>query len=161
MSLIAPDDPLVALPLNKAMAKGIIVVAADTGSAVKGENFPASLKNVISVRTNKQDNSVTSALLESINFSGCKILTTLPYGTYDFISGNSIVTAEVSGVVALLLELKHEITVAETYIILQKAKLLPKDGSIAGVSANSAVSTLCETIACNQHVLSFAQKTTL
>jgi subtilisin family serine protease len=157
MSLTGPQDPLLALLLNKAMAKGIIVVAADTGSAGSGEDFPASLKDVISVQSIKQHVPMPDPLAESIAAPGDKVLTTLPHGTYDFISGSSIAAAEVSGVVALLLELKSNLTVAEAYTILQKSKIVLKDGSIAGVNANAALNTLCEITSCSRQVLSFAQ----
>lgn len=156
MSLTGPEDSLLALLLNKAMAKGMIVVAADTGSGGSKENFPASLKDVISVQSIKQPDSV----VESITAPGDKVLTTLPHGTYDFISGSSIAAAEVSGVVALLLELKPDLTVAEAHTILQKSKMVSKGGIIAGVNANVAVNTLCETTPCPHQVLSFAQANT-
>ncbi len=154
MSLTGPQDPLLTLLLNKAMAKGIIVVAADTGSA---KDFPASLKDVISVQSIKQHAQVVGSLVENITAPGDKILTTLPHGTYDFISGSSIAAAEVSGVVALLLEIKPDLSLAEAHTILQKSKLISKDGIIAGVNANAALNTLCETTACSDQVLSFAQ----
>jgi subtilisin family serine protease len=152
MSLTGPQDPLLAVLLNKAMAKGIIIVAADAGSADSSENFPASLKDVISVQPIKQ----TDSALGSITAPGDKILTTLPHGTYDFISGSSIAAAEVSGVVALLLELRPDLTLAEVHTILQKSKLISKDGVIAGVNANAAVNTLCEATSCSHQVLDFA-----
>jgi subtilisin family serine protease len=157
MSLTGPTDPLLALLLNKAMATGIIVVAANTGSAGLGENFPASLKDVISVQSIKQLVSEPNSLAQSISAPGDKVLTTLPHGTYDFISGSSIAAAEVSGVVALLLELKSDLTVAEAHTILQKSKTISKDGIIDGINANAAVNNLCETTACADQVLSFAQ----
>jgi subtilisin family serine protease len=152
ISLTGPEDPILALLLKQAMAKGIIVVAADTGSGNTSENFPASLKDVISVRSINKPESLT----DSISAPGDKVLTTLPHGTYDFISGSSIAAAEVSGVVALLLELKPDLTLAEAHTILQKSKLISKDGIIAGVNANAAVNTLCETSSCSDKVFSFA-----
>jgi subtilisin family serine protease len=154
MSLTGPQDPLLAVLLNKAMAKGIIVVAADTGSAA---DFPASLKDVISVQSIKQHVPMPESLAENITAPGDKVLTTLPHGTYDFISGSSIAAAEVSGVVALLLEIKSDLTLADTHTILQKSKLVSKDGVITGVNANAALNALCETTACSDQVLSFAQ----
>lgn len=154
MSLTGPQDPLLTVLLNKAMAKGIIVVAADTGSAA---DFPASLKDVISVQSIKQRVPMPDSLAENITAPGDKVLTTLPHGTYDFISGSSIAAAEVSGVVALLLEIKPDLTLAETRTILQKSKLVSKDGIITGVNANAALNALCETTACSDQILSFAQ----
>lgn len=157
MSLTGPQDPLLTLLLKKALEKGIIVVAADTGSGNTSENFPASLKDVISVQSIKQPASTPGSLAESISAPGEKVLTTLPYGTYDFISGSSIAAAEVSGVVALLLELKHDLTVAEAHTILQKSKITSKEGLISGVNANVAVNSLCESARCGHQFLSFAQ----
>jgi subtilisin family serine protease len=154
MSLTGPQDPLLTLLLNKAMEKGIIVVAADTGSA---DDFPASLKDVISVQSIKQQAPVPGSLAENIAAPGDKILTTLPHGTYDFISGSSIAAAEVSGVVALLLELKPELTVAEAHTILQSSKITSKEGLASGINANIAVNSLCKTTPCSQEVLGFAQ----
>lgn len=162
MSLTGPQDPLLTLLLDKAMAKGIIVVAADTGSARPQENFPASLKDVISVQSVKPQVSKVDALLKSIVAPGDKILTTLPHGTYDFISGSSIAAAEVSGVVALLLELKPDLKAAEAQAVLQEAKMTTIDGIIKGVNANVAVNKLCETTPCvHQQVLGFAQVSSL
>jgi subtilisin family serine protease len=157
MSLTGPQDPLLTLLLNKALEKGIIVVAADTGTGNTNENFPASLKDVISVKSITQTVSAPTSLADSISAPGEKVLTTLPYGTYDFISGSSIAAAEVSGVVALLLELKPDLTVAEAHTILQESKILSKDGIISGVDANVAVNSLCKSIHCQHELVSFAQ----
>lgn len=154
MSLTGPKDPLLTLLINKALSKGIIVVAADTGSA---GDFPASLKNVISVQSIKQQIPESDTLAASITAPGDKILTTLPHGTYDFISGSSIAAAEVSGVVALLLELKPDLTAAETHTILQKSKRSANDGMVSGINANVAVNSLCKTASCSEQVLGFAQ----
>ncbi len=153
MSLTGPEDPILALLLKEAMAKGIIVVAADTGSGKASENFPASLKDVISVRSINKSNSLTNI----ISAPGDKILTTLPHGTYDFISGSSIAAAEISGVVALLMELKPNLTLAEAHTILSESKLTDKDGVLAGVNADAAIKTLCETTSCSHRMLGFAQ----
>ena len=152
MSLTGPHDPLLSLLLNKAIKKGIIVVAADTGASNPAENFPASLKDVISVQAIKQP----AIISESISAPGEKVLTTLPYGTYDFISGSSIAAAEVSGVIALLLELKRDLSVGEVHAILKKSKITLKDGMISGVSANMAVNSLCEASPCSKQIFSFA-----
>lgn len=143
MSLGGPQDAFLELLLNKAIENGIIVIAADTGLAKKDENFPASLKNVISVQSSKQPNQIPQ--LPTITAPGEKILTTLPHGTYDFISGSSVAAAEVSGIIALLLELKPDLTFAEARSILQKSELPATDHSFSGINANTAVIALCET----------------
>jgi subtilisin family serine protease len=154
MSLTGPQDAFLELLLNKAIEKGIIVIAADTGLDKKDENFPASLKDVISVQSLKEPDHITQ--VQTITAPGEKILTTLPHGTYDFISGSSIAAAEVSGIVALLLELKPDLTFAEARSILQKSELPATNHSFSGINANTAVTALCETTTCPQEVLSFA-----
>ena len=156
MSLIGPDDPLLAVLLDKAIEKGIFVVAANTGIGNANERFPASLKNVIAVQSSPglkvqpQDQAI------AVTAPGEKILTTLPQGTYDFISGSSIAAAEVSGIVALLLELKPDLTLAETQSILQKSELPTQKGNGSGISARTAVLALCEMTACTQNTLSLS-----
>ncbi len=160
MSLTGPKDPILTLLLDRAIKKGIIVVAADTGSGDAKESFPASLDGVLSVQAMNPSASVAvskSMLTSSIVAPGEKILTTLPYGTYDFISGSSIAAAEVSGVVALLLELKPDLSEAQIKSILQKSKLMPKDGIASGINASLAVNSLCESKGCSPQLISFAK----
>ena len=154
MSLTGPQDAFLELLLNKAIEKGIIVIAADTGLDNKDENFPASLKKKISVQSLRQPDQIPQ--LHTITAPGEKILTTLPHGTYDFISGSSIAAAEVSGIVALLLELKPDLTFAEARSILQKSESPATIDSFSGINANTAITALCETTTCPQEVLSFA-----
>ncbi len=156
MSLTGPEDPLLTLLLNKALEKGIIVVAADTGDN-SSINFPASLKGVISVQSIKTTASNPNSLNGSISAPSEKILTTLPHGTYDFISGSSIAAAEISGVIALLLELKPDLTAAGANAILQESKISSKDGQGSGINANVALNSLCGFKGCPQHMLSFAK----
>jgi subtilisin family serine protease len=154
MSLTGPKDPLLTLLLKKALEKGIIIVASDTGT---GENFPASLNDVISVQSVNQTVLQAPSTSDSISAPGDKVLTTLPYGTYDFISGSSIAAAEISGVVALLLEIKPDLSVAQVHTILDKSKIASKEGLLSGINANVALSSLCESSPCPKEILSFAQ----
>lgn len=156
MSLTGPYDPFVALLLTKAIEKGIIVVAANAGVDKANESFPASLKNVIAVQSQPQSQEHTQTQTTFVTAPGEKILTTLPHGTYDFISGSSIAAAEVSGIIALLMELKPDLNLAETKAILQKSKLPSKKGYFSGINANTAVLTLCETTSCPQEMFSLA-----
>jgi subtilisin family serine protease len=158
MSLTGPEDPLLSILLKKALAKGIVVVAADTGLDNPQENFPASLPDVISVQSLKQPNENSAGKrVSTVAAPGEKILTTLPHGTYDFISGSSIAAAEVSGVVALLLELKPELTIPEIHAILQKSKFTTNNGIDVGINANVAVNSVCEKNQCTPGLLSYAK----
>lgn len=156
MSLTGPQDPLLELLLNKAIEKGMIVVAANSKQTPDSGNFPASLQNVISVQASPKTDS--SHLIKEITAPGDKILTTLPHGTYDFISGSSISAAEVSGIIALLMEIKPDLTLAETQLILEKSQLLSKNNPFQSINANSAVLALCETTTCPEQTLSLAKR---
>lgn len=159
MSLTGPQDPLLEILLNKAIEKGIIVVAANRGLNKENENFPASLKNVISVQTVGQAADKHNTGDPSVTAPGDKILTTLPHGTYDFISGSSIAAAEVSGIVALLMELKPDLGVEEIKSILLKSGLPENMNMFSGINASHAVTALCETTNCPEDGLSFAWDT--
>ena len=151
MSLTGPYDPLLALLINKAISKGIIVVASQTGSGLANENFPAMLAKVIAVQSLRHSAEASNKAIQIIQAPGEHILTTLPYSTYDFISGSSMAAAEISGVIALLLEINPELSAEEIKAILLKSNL----SSSEGVSAKNAVLAVCALSACAEHALSF------
>jgi subtilisin family serine protease len=158
MSLTGPEDPILALLIDKAIQKGIVVVAADTGKKDSAENFPASMQGVISVQSLEQKEANTNASsAKAISAPGETVLTTLPHGTYDFISGSSMAAAEVSGIVALLLEIEHGLTSERISSILKEARQISKDSEIAGINANAALDKLCHKKSCANETLSFAK----
>ena len=158
MSLTGPEDPILALLIDKAIKKGIAVVAADTGRKDSADNFPASMQGVISVQSLEQKQTKPGTLsAEAITAPGETVLTTLPHGTYDFISGSSMAAAEVSGIVALLMEIEHGLTPDTISTILKQAKLNSKDGEITGINANAALDKLCHRKSCSNQNLSFAK----
>lgn len=154
MSLTGPQDSLLEKLLNKAMEKGMIIVASDTGSKNDKEQFPASLKNVISVQTLGIPYTNKKKKNQSIIIPGENILTTVPHGSYDFISGSSLSAAQVSGIVALLLELKPDMTLFEIKKILQKSvsatSTATKKGLSYGINANTAVLEICDEQQCRK-----------
>ena len=98
LSLSGPDDPLLQQLIEKALAKGIIVIAAVPGNDdVNG--FPGSIPGVIAVGQSGVANN------PEIIAPGLDILTTVPHQAYDFMTGSSFSTPHVAGVVALLLQL--------------------------------------------------------
>lgn len=91
LSLTGPYDPLLARLIEKAVQQGIIIIASQTDREDAKSGFPAQQPGVIGVR------SINSKLVQSsyesqamtVSAPGEDILTTLPNGAYDFISGNS------------------------------------------------------------------------
>jgi subtilisin family serine protease len=82
---------------------------------------------------------------------GREILTLLPGGHYDFASGASIATAQVSGVIALMLAKNPGLSAASAYRLLRdtSSSLQTADGDVKGVDACAAVVTLVGQGACH------------
>jgi subtilisin family serine protease len=113
MSFAGPRDPLVQLALKRAYDKGIVLVAAAGNAGPQSEPlFPAADPNVIAVTAT----DVNDALLPQANQGshiavaapGVDILVPAPNAQYQITSGTSVAAAEVSGVVALMLERKPD-----------------------------------------------------
>lgn len=155
MSLTGPKDPLLEQLLSKAISKGMIVVVADVGDQKATENFPASMDNVLAVQASKPTDSQTSLNTARLKAPGDKILTTLPYGTYDFISGSSMATAEVSGIIALLLELKPDLTLSEIRTLLKTSSKDLTQVTQPVINVQNAILALCATTSCTQNQNTF------
>jgi hypothetical protein len=101
LSLGGPRDPLLERLVRAALARGIVVVAA------RGETtnapFPSGVAGVVAVRASSSRGN-SARLSNELAAPGQEILTTVPGGHYDFLSGSSLAAAQVSGVAALLLE---------------------------------------------------------
>jgi len=134
MSLTGPIDPILTMLLDKAAENGIIIIAADAGSNSDKISFPASLDSVIAVRNTDAKNAIQATRLRSIAAPGSDILTTLPHGKYDYVSGSSLAAAQVSGIVALMLQLDPEIS---------------KQNILANLQANPSLD-LCKMLLCGK-----------
>jgi subtilase family protein len=157
MSLAGPPDPLLEILLKQAIKKGIIVIAACPSALEDNMHFPASLENVISVMSERSSRSDNTKQKYSFSAPGIDILTTLPHGTYDFVSGSSLSAAQVSGLVALLLELKPDLTLDEIYQILQNSTLVAanstkKEEPGNRINASLAVLEICNDVVCLDHL---------
>ena len=100
LSLAGPPDPLLARLIDYGMRKGIIYVGAVApASSGLTRAFPIDVPGVLAVQSAEDAGSSSRHLLAP----GNGILTLVPGGHYDFASGSSLATAEVTGIVALLL----------------------------------------------------------
>lgn len=98
LSLSGPEDPLLRQLIEKALEKGIIVIAAVPKNDQVG-GFPANISGVIAVGDGEESSN------PEIIAPGRDILTTVPHQAYDFMTGSSFATPHVAGVAALLLQL--------------------------------------------------------
>lgn len=100
LSLAGPPDPLLARLIRYGMRQGIIYVGAvpPPGSGLQ-HPCPVNVPGVLGVQSAEDAGGSSQHLLAP----GRGILTLVPGGRYDFASGSSLATAEVTGIVALLL----------------------------------------------------------
>jgi subtilisin family serine protease len=144
-SLAGPQDPLLGRLISHALSKGIVVVAADGGSPSR--DFPASYQGVIGVLgSDDLKGGLTAPAtrpLSALAAPAVDILTTTPPDSYDFFSGSSLAAAQVSGIVALLLEKNPRLTPAQLAEVIRKtAHPLSPPGIIAQVDACAAVASV-------------------
>ena len=115
MSFAGPADPAIHRALEAAFRRGIVMVAA-AGNA--GPNapplYPAADPRVIAVSaTDRADNLYAAANRGGyiqLAAPGVDVLVATPGGGYQLSSGTSFSAAEVSGVVALMIERKRGLT---------------------------------------------------
>ena len=105
LSLAGPDDPLLRDLIREGSRRGIVFVGAAARDRQNLMRQPglievASAEGVGEVDATASQGEPSPVVLRA---PGREILTLMPDGHYDFASGDSIATAEVSGVVALLL----------------------------------------------------------
>jgi len=127
MSLTGPRDALLERLLRGAIADGVIVVSA--AAAQDDMGFPASMPDVIAVHMDSTGGA------DLIHAPGHDILTLRPGAHYDFESGSSIAAAQVSGVVALLLQSDPRLTTPRVRELLE--------ASVAGGSGGARIINAC------------------
>ena len=119
LSLTGPEDPLLRRLVEKAVDEDIIVVAAEPEAESDQTGFPASMPEVIAVM--HPPISIPLQLEHCLPAPGKEILTTFPKGRYNFISGSSAATAQISGIIALMLELNPNLKPRQIHNMLLQA----------------------------------------
>ena len=97
LSLAGPEDPLLKMLVEKAVSKGVMVVAAVSPDAPT-TSFPATVPGVIAVGRGGE------AMAQAVFAPGRDILTTVPHQAYDFMTGSSFAAPHVVGMIALMLQ---------------------------------------------------------
>ena len=113
LSLSGPRDRLLERLIDSAVEQGVTVIGAVDADAP--ENFPASHPHVIAVASSAIGNA---SMHRVVTAPGDGVLTTVPNGSWGFVSGSSFATANVTGVTALLLEMSPRLKPAQVGALL-------------------------------------------
>lgn len=100
LSLAGPDDPLLTRLVERATELGAVVFGAVGEDP--SQSFPASVAAVVAVQQGADSGPDERG--EHVVIPGQQLLTTVPGGRYDFVSGSSFATAHATGVAAVMLE---------------------------------------------------------
>ncbi|MEO0623463.1 MAG: S8 family serine peptidase [Pseudomonadota bacterium] len=140
LSLGGPHDPLMAELVEAMLARGVVVVAAHGEDAAP--RFPASHPGVIAATS-----ALASGAPVGVPAPGTDILSAAPGNGFDFYSGSSVAAAHVSGIAALLLESRPELSPAALREALTAALRVPPDtvtvDACAALQAATASSKRC------------------
>jgi Subtilase family len=109
MSFAGPYDPMLALAMKNAHAKGVVLIAASGNLGPKSPPlYPAADPNVIAVTAvDENDQLFTQAVRGphvAVAAPGVDVMVPAPDETYQLTTGTSVAAAHVSGVAALLIE---------------------------------------------------------
>ena len=123
MSFAGPGDPVIHRSLAAAHKKGIVLVAAAGNAGPKSPPlYPAADPDVIAVTATDAGDKLFARSNRgphiAIAAPGDQILVALPAGGYDMSSGTSFAAAEVSGIVALMLQREPALTPDKARAIL-------------------------------------------
>jgi len=144
LSLAGPPDPLLARLISRAVEAGIIVVGAVPPNGLR-DTFPTDIGAVIAVDAAEAGHSTPHVL----HAPGLDVLSLAPEGHYDFYSGSSLATAEISGLVSLLRAQRPHLTShdAETLLAHSAGRATSAPG-VAVPDACAALASLLERSGC-------------
>ncbi len=115
LSLVGPADPLLASLVENAIDSGTIVVGSVPASG-RQDGFPVVVRGVLAVAMTE-----APASNGALQAPGYEVLTLVPHDRYDFATGSSLSTANVSGVVALLRSKARDIGAFRAATILTRS----------------------------------------
>jgi subtilisin family serine protease len=156
LSIAGPADPLLDSLIGEGLRRGIVFVGAAPDAAAQGGSLmqQAGVIVIASSEAGTRDDRVMSA-------PGREILTLTPGGHYDFASGVSMATAQVSGVIALMLSKDRALLPAEAYQLLRKTSV-HTDGATDGggrIDACAAVIAIVGRGACRSTPIALVKQT--
>jgi subtilisin family serine protease len=145
LSLAGPADPLLNDLIREGLHRGVLFVGAAALGTSQNNVGLLHQAGVIEVASSGSQSAPAGVLYAP----GREILTLMPGGHYDFASGDSIATAQVSGVVALLLAKNHALSAADAYRLLHDTSTHSGGGGEPLVDACAAVVSLVRQGSCS------------
>ncbi len=126
MSFAGPKDALLLKLVDAAHARGIIMVAASGNAGPEAPPlYPAAHEHVIAVTatdfTDKLYKRANRGAHIALAAPGVDILVAVPGGRFGMMSGTSLATAHISGLVALLLESDPNLTPKEIHTLITRS----------------------------------------
>ena len=148
LSLVGPSDGLLEALVGKAVEAGVIVVGAASRDPRQG--FPARLPHVLAVA--EAESASEDHREDLLRAPARDIVTLVPDGHYDFASGSSLATAQVTGVVALLLARNQKLSVGKLQALLAQttARHDTTRGPFLSVNACAALAQVVRGAICAQ-----------
>lgn len=139
-----------------ALDRGVIVVAS-AGNANEDavDHFPSNIDGVIAVAAVDQDlakaefSNTVGNLSRPIAAPGVDLLSSFPEGTYKPMSGTSMATPLVAGLIGVMRSMNPELTSDQAYGILHETGTIVSDSSLVGRVINARVA-LERSMAANQ-----------
>ena len=149
LSLVGPSDPLLEALIARAIGYGVIVVGAVSDDPRFA--FPAKLPQVLAVAEAESSNHDQGGD-DVLRAPGRDIVTLVPNGHYDFASGSSLATAQITGVVALLLARNQKLGITRMRDLLAQSteKHDTTRGPFLSVNACTAVAQVVRGASCAQ-----------
>jgi subtilisin family serine protease len=124
MSFAGPADPITLRSLQAAAKRGIVLVAAVGNAGPKSPPlYPGAYPEVIGVAgtdvNNKSSVFSNRGTHVSVAAPGTDLFVAIPDGAFEVASGTSFSAAEVSGIVAMMLERRGDLTPGDVRSILE------------------------------------------
>jgi Subtilase family len=145
LSLAGPRDPLLNALVAAGTQRGVIYVGAAPTDA-PADGFPGGTPGVIPVEM-AESPAARGGVLRA---PGREVVTLVPGGRYDFVSGSSLATAHVSGAVALLLARDGRLNRDAVYRLLAQSATGPGLASASAINACAALARLLERASCTK-----------
>jgi len=123
LSLSGPRDPLLNSLVAAGSARGILYVGAAPHDAAP-DAFPGGTPGVIPVDM-VEERDVRDGVLRA---PGREVVTLVPGGSYDFLTGSSLATAHVTGAVALLVARSRKLERGAAFDLLHRSEGPARDG---------------------------------